>query len=381
MWHQNYFSSSVPYLLLCFPVVLLCFVIFTSIEILAYLYIQSCDWTFWTEMKNEGHRLNTFSVKNVACLPRWFKYCIEELYTFSHKHITCIPAHTNTHTHTYTNTIIINATTTTTHNTVRSVSHASMCIWLPAKEESPIATAVIRGSTENIMDDIERALDDGINTFKALTKVSWMLWSLVCVPWKLFHFVSGGWESFTGIPAFWWSRGHSQDSSNFGEKIFMHISMVSNQNGIYLQWYSWDISFWSEAFDMYSINVICWCRALKLRYPDSVCPELAQSVSFENGLMSRAYMHFVGACKRNCGRQKKKEKKRKQLCTVLKLFLICSELCPFTAGSNPLPEPATILSFAVFVHVISWCPAMSSLQSFGLLSDLMPFIREVQSGR
>lgn len=39
------------------------------------------------------------------------------------------------------------------------------------KEESSICTIVIRGSTENIMDDIERAVDDGVNTFKALTKV------------------------------------------------------------------------------------------------------------------------------------------------------------------------------------------------------------------
>ncbi|XP_046566176.1 LOW QUALITY PROTEIN: T-complex protein 1 subunit theta-like [Haliotis rubra] len=38
------------------------------------------------------------------------------------------------------------------------------------KEESSICTIVIRGSTENIMDDIERAVDDGVNTFKALTK-------------------------------------------------------------------------------------------------------------------------------------------------------------------------------------------------------------------
>lgn len=34
--------------------------------------------------------------------------------------------------------------------------------------ESKIATIVIRGSTDNIMDDIERAVDDGVNTYKAL---------------------------------------------------------------------------------------------------------------------------------------------------------------------------------------------------------------------
>ena len=42
---------------------------------------------------------------------------------------------------------------------------------LPEREESAVSTIVIRGATDNIMDDIERAIDDGVNTFKALTKV------------------------------------------------------------------------------------------------------------------------------------------------------------------------------------------------------------------
>lgn len=37
-------------------------------------------------------------------------------------------------------------------------------------KESRISTIVIRGATENYMDDIERAIDDGVNTFKALTR-------------------------------------------------------------------------------------------------------------------------------------------------------------------------------------------------------------------
>ena len=31
---------------------------------------------------------------------------------------------------------------------------------------------VLRGSTDNLMDDIERAVDDGVNTFKVLVRVS-----------------------------------------------------------------------------------------------------------------------------------------------------------------------------------------------------------------
>lgn len=40
------------------------------------------------------------------------------------------------------------------------------------KEDGAISTVVIRGSTDNLMDDIERAVDDGVNTFKVLVRVS-----------------------------------------------------------------------------------------------------------------------------------------------------------------------------------------------------------------
>lgn len=40
------------------------------------------------------------------------------------------------------------------------------------KEDGAISTIVLRGSTDNLMDDIERAVDDGVNTFKVLTRVS-----------------------------------------------------------------------------------------------------------------------------------------------------------------------------------------------------------------
>ena len=47
------------------------------------------------------------------------------------------------------------------------------CTWFIPSEtaESAVATIVIRGASDNILDDIERAVDDGVNTFKALTRV------------------------------------------------------------------------------------------------------------------------------------------------------------------------------------------------------------------
>ncbi|MEQ2188781.1 T-complex protein 1 subunit theta [Goodea atripinnis] len=49
------------------------------------------------------------------------------------------------------------------------------------KEDGTISTVVIRGSTDNLMDDIERAVDDGVNTFKVLVRVSYICNIKACV--------------------------------------------------------------------------------------------------------------------------------------------------------------------------------------------------------
>ena len=42
----------------------------------------------------------------------------------------------------------------------------SVVIFKMEATESKISTIVVRGATENYMDDIERAIDDGVNTYK-----------------------------------------------------------------------------------------------------------------------------------------------------------------------------------------------------------------------
>ena len=49
------------------------------------------------------------------------------------------------------------------------------------KEDSAVSTIVVRGSTDNIMDDTERALDDGINTFRTMAKVCVCVCVCMCV--------------------------------------------------------------------------------------------------------------------------------------------------------------------------------------------------------
>ncbi|XP_069492466.1 T-complex protein 1 subunit theta isoform X1 [Ambystoma mexicanum] len=50
------------------------------------------------------------------------------------------------------------------------VGDTQVVVFKHEKEDGAISTIVIRGSTDNLMDDIERAVDDGVNTFKVLTR-------------------------------------------------------------------------------------------------------------------------------------------------------------------------------------------------------------------
>ncbi|XP_055965232.1 T-complex protein 1 subunit theta isoform X1 [Sorex fumeus] len=50
------------------------------------------------------------------------------------------------------------------------VGDTQVVVFKHEKEDGAISTIVLRGSTDNLMDDIERAVDDGVNTFKILTR-------------------------------------------------------------------------------------------------------------------------------------------------------------------------------------------------------------------
>ncbi|XP_015792467.1 T-complex protein 1 subunit theta [Tetranychus urticae] len=53
---------------------------------------------------------------------------------------------------------------------IDEIGGTSVVVFKQSSAESKISTIVVRGSSDNVMDDIERAIDDGVNTFKALTK-------------------------------------------------------------------------------------------------------------------------------------------------------------------------------------------------------------------
>uniref|UniRef100_A0A5K3FR08 T-complex protein 1 subunit theta n=2 Tax=Mesocestoides corti TaxID=53468 RepID=A0A5K3FR08_MESCO len=53
---------------------------------------------------------------------------------------------------------------------VDEIADTNVIIFEQGSSKKAMVTIVIRGSTDNIMDDIERAVDDGVNTYKALTR-------------------------------------------------------------------------------------------------------------------------------------------------------------------------------------------------------------------
>lgn len=53
---------------------------------------------------------------------------------------------------------------------IDEIGGTSVVVFEQNAKATNIATIVIRGSTDNIMDDIERAINDGVNTFKGLTR-------------------------------------------------------------------------------------------------------------------------------------------------------------------------------------------------------------------
>jgi len=54
--------------------------------------------------------------------------------------------------------------------TVEEIGSTRVTIFRQEAEDSGISTIVVRASTENLLNDVERSIDDGVNVFKALTK-------------------------------------------------------------------------------------------------------------------------------------------------------------------------------------------------------------------
>lgn len=54
--------------------------------------------------------------------------------------------------------------------TVEEIGSTNVTVFRQTKEKSGISTILVRAATDNMADDIERAIDDGVNVFRAMTR-------------------------------------------------------------------------------------------------------------------------------------------------------------------------------------------------------------------
>lgn len=53
---------------------------------------------------------------------------------------------------------------------MEEIGDTEVCVFDKYSERGAIATIIVRGSSQSGMDDVERAIDDAVNAYKALTK-------------------------------------------------------------------------------------------------------------------------------------------------------------------------------------------------------------------
>jgi len=82
---------------------------------------------------------------------------------------------------------------------VAEIGDTEVVIFKQEREDSAVSTVVIRGSTTNVMDDVERAIDDGVNTFKSLTRDPRLLPGAAAVEMELARRISAHGKTMPGL--------------------------------------------------------------------------------------------------------------------------------------------------------------------------------------
>ncbi|XP_050537516.1 T-complex protein 1 subunit theta [Daktulosphaira vitifoliae] len=82
---------------------------------------------------------------------------------------------------------------------VDELGDTSLVVFRIDGKESRMSTIVVRGATDNFMDDVERAIDDGVNTFKGVTRDGRLLPGAGATEMELAHQVSKYADTLPGL--------------------------------------------------------------------------------------------------------------------------------------------------------------------------------------
>jgi len=107
---------------------------------------------------------------------------------------------------------------------VDELGDTSVVIFKMESTESKISTIVIRGATENYMDDIERAIDDGVNTYKGLCRDGRLVAGAGAVEMELAKEVSSFGEKCEGLEQYAVQR--------FAQALHVVPKMLAENTGV-----------------------------------------------------------------------------------------------------------------------------------------------------
>lgn len=110
------------------------------------------------------------------------------------------------------------------HIYINEIGGTSVVVFEQDAKKNNIATIVIRGSTDNILDDVERAVNDGVNTFKALTRDGRLVAGAGACEMELARHVVNYAETLPGLEQY--------AVNKFGEALQSLPVAIANNGGI-----------------------------------------------------------------------------------------------------------------------------------------------------
>jgi T-complex protein 1 subunit theta len=107
---------------------------------------------------------------------------------------------------------------------VEELGDTSIVVFKMDSSESRIATIVVRGATDNYMDDIERAIDDGVNTYKGICRDGRLVAGAGAIEMELSKQVSSFGEKCEGLEQYAVQR--------FAQALHVVPKMLAGNSGV-----------------------------------------------------------------------------------------------------------------------------------------------------